>query len=164
MTGRAVAAILASTLFCTPVAAAGGDAALERLLLCQDSWSDWQKTGDPRLKLLAEHLSAAFARHGNDGYFVPKVPTVVLGFRVLQVYPGSVGMGVGFSILVDATFETAQQELERALGKPLKQCDAGDGMKSCEREVAPMRTLALMAQDAPNNTSSLIGCYYFYEK
>jgi hypothetical protein len=37
-------------------------------------------------------------------------------------------------------------------------------MRSCELQIAEKRTVMLMAEDDPKATSTLIGCYYFYEK
>ncbi len=159
-------AALAATLFfaLTVPAGAAADAGIERMALCRDSWLDWQKAGDPRLPALAAHFRGAYTQNGNDPYFTPKSPTTVLGLRVLQLYPGSVGMGVGLSILVDAPFDKVRASLERTLGKPLKKCDASDGMKTCELEIAEKRTLTLMTQDDPKTKSTLLGCYYYYEK
>jgi hypothetical protein len=167
MPGRGVTGLLAFALFTAlhiAPAGAADDAGIERMILCQDSWLDWQKAGDPRLPKFAERLRAGFTRTGNNAYAVPNAPTTVAGFRILQLYPDSVGMGVGFSVLVDATYDKARQSVERALGKPLKPCEASDGMRSCELQISEQRTVTLMAQDSPNNASTLLGCYYYYEK
>ena len=37
-------------------------------------------------------------------------------------------------------------------------------MRSCELEIAEKRTLVLMAEDSAKATTTLVGCYYFYEK
>jgi hypothetical protein len=158
---------LAAALFLALQTASAGtaaDAGIERMALCQDSWLDWQKAADPRLAALAAHLHAAYTQKEGDPYVTPKAPTTVFGFRVLQLYPGSVGMGVGLSVLVDAPFDKARAGVEHALGKPLKHCDASDGMKTCELEIADKRTLTLMTQDDPKTKSTLLGCYYYYEK
>ena len=158
----ALAAALVFAL--TAPAGAADDAGIARMALCQDSWLDWQKAGDPRLPALAAHFRAAYTQKEGDPYFTPKTPATVLGFRVLQLYPGSVGMGVGLSVVVDAPFDKARAGLEHALGKPLKKCEASDGMKTCELEIAQQRTITLMTQDDPKTKSTLLGCYYYYEK
>ncbi|HXC55469.1 MAG TPA: hypothetical protein VNU97_09250 [Rhizomicrobium sp.] len=158
---------LACGLFLVPQIAAAAPAAepvLERLALCQDSWLDWQKAADPRLPQIAAHFRAAYTHSDNDPFAIPKAPTTILGLRVVQVYPSSVGMGVGFSVLVDAPFDKARPLVERAVGKPLAHCDTSDGMKSCELGIAEKRTLTLMTQDDPKIVQTLIGCYYYYEK
>jgi hypothetical protein len=159
-------ALAAALFLALPASAAAptDDTGITRMALCQDSWLDWQKASDPRLPALAAHFRAAYSQKEGDPYFTPKTPATVLGFRVLQLYPGSVGMGVGLSVLVDAPFDKARAGLERALGKPLKHCDASDGMKTCELEIADKRTITLMTQDDPKTKSTLLGCYYYYEK
>ena len=37
-------------------------------------------------------------------------------------------------------------------------------MRTCGLEIAEKRTLMLMAEDSPKATTTLVGCYYFYEK
>src|SRR5258707_13214977 len=101
MGGRGVTGMIAgAALFAVqPLpAGAGADIGFERMALCRDSWLDWQKAGDAKLQQLATHLRAAYSQKGNDPYLVPKAATEIAGFRVLQLYPGSVGMGVGFSV------------------------------------------------------------------
>ena len=167
MSSPRIAGLIAFALLLVLPAAQAGAAAdtdFERMVICKDSWHDWQRTGDGHLQKLAAHLSSGYTQKAGDPFFVPKTPTTVLGFRVLQVYPGSVGMGVGFSILVDATFDKARKGLEHTIGKPLQKCETSDGMKTCELQIAAQRTISLMSMDDPKNTSALLGCYYFYEK
>ena len=149
-----------------PIASAGtaADSGAERMVLCQDSWLDWQKAGDPKLKQLAAHFQTAYTHKDNDPFAVPNAPVTILGLRVLQIYPGSVGMGLGFSVLVDAPFDKARASLERALGKKLVKCDSSDGMKECELQIAEQRTVTLMSAGDPKTKSTLLGCYYYYEK
>ena len=145
-------------------ACAADDAGLTRMALCQDSWVEWGK-GDPaRFKVFAEHIHAAFTLHENDPYMLPKASVSVLGLHVAQVFPESVGMGVGFSLTVDAPFDKARAAMEKALGKKLAHCEASDGMKTCDLEIATQRTVTVMAEDSPKNHQTLIGCYYYYEK
>jgi len=89
---------------------------------------------------------------------------MVNGLNLTQVFPGSLGMGVGFSVLVDATFDVARQAVERDLGKPMDDCREGDGMHTCELSIAEQRTVILLSEDPPNDKTTLIGCYYYYEK
>ncbi|MGH6872608.1 MAG: hypothetical protein ACREHE_13990 [Rhizomicrobium sp.] len=155
--GAALALLLAA-----PPASAAEDAGLARLALCRDSWLDW-KTDPARIKTFGDRFHGAFTRNGNDPYFVPKSDVSVAGLRVLEAFPDSVGMGVGFSLLVDAPFGKARAIVEHELGKPLGKCDASDGMHACELDIADKRTVTLMAQDnMPGKT--LVGCYYYYEK
>ena len=143
---------------------ASDDDALTRLALCRDSWVDWQKSDPAKLKAFGESFRAQFSPHDNDPYFLPTRNVSAVGLRVTEAFPDSVGMGVGFSLTVDATFDEARKALETALGKTLQKCDSGEGMKNCEREIAPQRTVTLLSEDRPGSRHTLIGCYYFYEK
>ncbi len=87
-----------------------------------------------------------------------------MGMNVSQAFPGSVGMGAGFSLTVDATFDSARRAVEAALGKSLLKCESGEDMRTCELEIAPQRSVMLLAEDKPDAKRTLIGCYYFYEK
>lgn len=145
-------------------ASAADDAGLIRMALCQDSWVDWTKKEPKKFEAFRSHVISQFSRHDNDPYWVPKANVTVLGLRVAQAFPDSVGMGVGFSLTVDAPFDTARAAIEKALGKKLGHCEASDGMKTCDLEVAPQRTVSVMAGDTPKTRQTLIGCYYFYEK
>jgi hypothetical protein len=156
-------ASLAAFIVVLPALAAD-DAGLTRMALCQDSWVEWGKNDPARFKVFAEHIHAAFSPHGNDPYMLPKASVSVLGLHVAQAFPESVGMGVGFSLTVDAPFGSARAAIEKALGKTLQKCEASDGMKNCELEIAPQRTVMLMAEDNPKSRQTLIGCYYYYEK
>ncbi|HEY4941357.1 MAG TPA: hypothetical protein VII56_08000 [Rhizomicrobium sp.] len=162
--GGLICAVLVTLPAAVVPAWGADDPGFERMAICQDSWLDWQKNDPARLKVFADRFHAAFSPHDNDPYFLPKANVSVAGLRVVQAYPGSVGMGVGFSLLVDATFDKAKQTLAKQLGKPLVKCDASDGMKTCELQIAEQRTITLMAPDDPKNSQTLIGCYYFYEK
>jgi hypothetical protein len=84
--------------------------------------------------------------------------------NVARVFPSSLGMGLGFSVLVDAPFEGAKLALERDLGKPLEDCQSSDGTRTCELAVADQKTVMLATDDAAGDTATLIGCYYYYEK
>jgi hypothetical protein len=39
-------------------------------------------------------------------------------------------MGVGLSVMIDAPFEKAKAGVEKSLGKPLKKCEPGEGMRT----------------------------------
>jgi hypothetical protein len=130
----------------------------------QDSWLDWQKSDPAQLKKIGDHLHADFSPSGNDPFILPKTNLSIAGLRITQLFPNSVGMGVGFSATVSGSFEAARRSVENLLGKKLGKCDASDGMTSCELEIANERTVMVMAEDSPKSTSTLVGCYYYYEK
>lgn len=146
-----------------PISAAP-DPALTRMALCRDSWLDWSRSEPAKFEAFRGSFMRAFARHGDDAYFVPRGPVSVAGLKVLDAYPQSVGMGVGFSLTVEATFERALAAVEKAAGRALGHCETGDGMRSCELAIAQKRTLMVMADDTPDGRRALIGCYYYYEK
>ncbi|HEY2069306.1 MAG TPA: hypothetical protein VGG48_07115 [Rhizomicrobium sp.] len=166
--GRATAIVVFSAAMMLASAAGSGsvsgtdDASLTRLALCQDSWLDW-KDHPAQMKLFGDHVYAEFSRSGDNSDFVPKGTVSVAGLRVVQAFPDSVGMGVGFSLLVDAPFDKARAIVEHALGRKLAGCEASDGMHSCELHIAEKRDVTVMAQDNIANRT-LVGCYYFYEK
>ena len=146
------------------VAPAADDLSIERLATCRDSWLDWKKNDPVQLKKVGEQFRSDFSRSESDPFLVPKTAKSVAGLRVLQMFPESVGMGVGFSVVVDATFDASRRSLEKKLGKPLEKCEVSDNMRTCEREIGEKRTLMLMAEDNANSTTTLLGCYYYYEK
>jgi hypothetical protein len=154
---------LALGFLLTPAFAADDDA-LTRMALCGDSWVDWSKTNPAKLKAFGDRFRGQFSRHDNDPYALPKKPVSVLAFRVLQAFPESVGMGVGFSLTVDATFDETRRAVEKSVGKTLQHCESGEDMKTCELSIAPQRTITLLAEDKSDAHRTLIGCYYFYEK
>ena len=155
-------ALALGMLFCPALAA--DDDALTRMVLCKDSWNDWSKSEPAKMKNFADGFRAQFVPHGDDPFVLPKANVSVLGLRVSQAFPDSVGMGVGFSLTVDATFDDARKAVEKTLGKPLTKCETGEGMRTCGLEIAPQRTVMLMAEDKPGARRTLVGCYYFYEK
>jgi hypothetical protein len=159
----AVGAASALGILFSPAFAAD-DEALARMALCKDSWFEWQKSEPAKLKAFADSFHAQFSPHANDPYFLPKAKISVMGMNVAQAFPGSVGMGVGFSLTVDATFDDTRKTVEQALGKPLHKCESGEDMRTCELEIAPQRSVTLLAEDKPGARRTLIGCYYFYEK
>jgi hypothetical protein len=155
---------LLALLFAVAPVSAAEDVGLTRMATCQDSWLDWQMKYPAQLKKFGDHLHAEFSEHGNDPYVIPNASISIAGLRVTQLFPNSVGMGVGFSATVDAPFDKARQTIEKAAGKPLTKCETSEGMRTCGLEIAEKRTLMLMAEDSAKATTTLVGCYYFYEK
>jgi hypothetical protein len=161
--GLLAGALLALQLAATPARAAD-DAIIARLATCQDSWLDWNTADPVAMKDFVDRFRADFSHSGNDPFWTPKKPKSILGLRVLQAFPESVGMGVGFSVTVDATFDETRTSLEKTVGKKLAKCETSDGMRSCELEIAQKRTIMLMSGDDPKASETLVGCYYYYEK
>jgi hypothetical protein len=158
------AAFIGILLVAAPVARAADNLTIERLTMCQDSWIKWKENSPGRLNRFITEFQSQFSHKGNDAFFTPKSSQTVLGLSLARVFPESVGMGVGFSVWVNASFDLTKTTLERKTGKPLKQCEVGDNMRTCSLELGDKKTLVLMAEDNPKGTTTLIGCYYFYEK
>jgi hypothetical protein len=155
---------LAVYLLAAPASAAD-DVILERLVTCHDSWIDWRTTNDPQMAQFAAQLSANYTQNNpGDPYMVPRDTATIAGARVLQVYPESVGMGVGFSVMLAVPFDKAKTLFAQKLGKPLTHCETSDGMKSCDLQVADKRTFMITANDRPGESKTLVGCFYYYEK
>jgi hypothetical protein len=145
-------------------ALAADDPRIENLALCRESWLDW-KTADPaKLNSFIDFARSAFTHDDNDAFVTPKSAMAIDGLKVTHVFPESVGMGVGFSVVVEAPFDIAKKTFEQKLGKPLSHCEIGEGMRTCEAPIAEKRTVMLLSGEPPNDKTTLIGCYYFYEK
>jgi hypothetical protein len=160
-------ALLATTLLTLlstwlPAAAATDEVNLLRMSACQDSWLAW-KDDNARMGRFVSALDQQFTRKDEDGSFAPKASMNLLGFPVAQVYPQSVGMGVGFSVVVNAPFAQVRQAFEKQLGKPMK-CEASEGTRACELPLGEKKTAMLMASESPASKVTLLGCYYYYEK
>jgi len=164
MRSRVVLALVSSiVLAAEPIVSAADTAFLERLVTCADSWEAW-RNDEAQKATLFRNFDALFTQGKGDPPFVPKVPVSIAGMKVTGVYPESVGMGVGFSVVLDTDFARARAAIEKLVGKRLAHCESGDGMRSCDLELAPHRTVMVMAPlDAPK-PMVLAGCYYFYAK
>jgi len=148
----------------TPVRAAG-NLSIERLATCQDSWLDWKNSDPVRLKKFAQSLQSDFVRKEKDAFFVPKSNLTVAGLPVAQVFPESIGMAVGFSVVVNANFEMTKTSLAKKIGKSFSRCELpSDNMRTCELEIGVKKTILLMAEDNVKSKTTLFGCYYFYAK
>jgi hypothetical protein len=144
-----------------PVRAA--DDFITQLATCQISWVDFKDDAAQMVKL-ADAWNASFTQKSGSRQWTPKGKVLVLGLPAVQGFPQSVGMGVGFSVLLDATLEQTKTNLEKAIGKPMKNCETGEGMHMCDLSIAEKRTLTLMSSDADKGKTTLLGCYYYYEK
>jgi hypothetical protein len=139
------------------------DPRVESMALCRDSWLDWRHDDPARLDSFGAFIRSAFKHSGNDTFWAPKSAMTIGGLKVTRVFPQSLGMGLGFSVLVDARFDVARQAFEHELGKPLSDCETGEGMRTCALPIAEQRTVILMSADPPNENTTLVGCYYVYE-
>lgn len=149
-------------LMLTPVRAA--DDVVEQLATCRLSWLDLRD--DPvRSQSIGQTIRSSYAvdEAARDGSWKPSSNQTVFGARVIRLYPESLGMGVGFSVLLDAKLESLRPQVERAVGKPLSECEQDGGMRSCGVEIGERKTVTLTAAESgPQKGQTLVGCYYFY--
>ena len=158
-----IRAILGLALVIGAVSSPADDMKIERLATCQDSWLEFKQ--DPaKSQAFAEGFLAAFTQKGNSGTYTPKSKVLVATLPVVEAHPESMGMGVGFSVVLDGTFDKAKVSVEKATGQKLEHCEKGDGMRMCGHELGEKKTLMLMSDEAGKSNRSLLGCYYFYEK
>lgn len=143
---------------------AGSDVGLTRMALCRDSWLDWSKKDPAKLKRFGESFRANFLHKNNDAFVTPRMQASIAGLRVVQVYPDSIGMAVGFSVLVSADVAKTRVTIEKMLGRKLTHCETGDGIQACDLRIGEQRTFTLMAEDDTKSRQTLVGCYYYYEK
>ena len=155
-------ALAIAALATAPTAHAADEPQLQRLALCQESWYDW-KDDDARMTRFASYFESRFERSPQGDAFAPKSPVQAFGRSVTQVYPQSVGMGVGFSLAVNADFAQARAAIEQQLGKPMT-CSTSKGVRSCELKLGPKKTALLMNGQNGQAKTSLVGCYYFYQQ
>ena len=156
------AAVLASTAVPASAPAKGFDSdSLARLAMCQGSWLDW-KDDEVRMARYIEQFDTGFMRIEDEAAFRPKAPITVLGFPLIKVYPQSVGMGVGVSVLLGAPLAKVRTEVEHAIGKPLE-CSDDEGTTYCGGSTADSESVTLAAGNGAGN-ESLLGCMYYYEK
>lgn len=155
-----LAGILAAAA-CDCTLAAGGPS-IQRLALCQDSWLDW-KDDSARMAEFVRFIDTQLEAGAGDGAFTPKAPLTALEQSVTQVYPQSVGMGVGFSLVVDAGPAQVRPAIEQQLGKPMT-CSTSEGVRACEVKLGPKKTAMLMTGLNGQARTSLLGCFYFYQQ
>lgn len=156
-----IAGVFVLLLSVIPNVQAEEDKTLLPMLTCQESWLDWKEKPEQG-KQFADVLQAKFHQDGRENFFIPNQAISILGHNVARVYPSSVGMALGFSVLVDGSFETVKASLEQQTGKSFTQCESSEGTKSCEHKLAKNKTIFLMADATKGQT--LLGCYYYYEQ
>jgi hypothetical protein len=160
-----LAGVLTIFLVAVTPACAADNLSIERLATCQDSWLDWKESDPVQLKKFAASFQSDFLRKEKDPFFVPKSNQTVVGLPVAQVFPESIGMAVGFSVVVNADFDRTRTSLAKKTGKSLSKCEPpSDNMRTCELEIGEKKTILLMAEDNVKSTTTLFGCYYFYAK
>jgi hypothetical protein len=137
------------------------DKTLLPMLTCQESWLDWKQDPD-KGKPFFDAIQLKFHPDTRENFLIPNQATSILGHNISRVYPDSVGMALGFSVVVDSSFEKLKTSLEKQMGKSFEHCDTADNTKSCEHKIGKNKTIVLMVGD--EKQQSLFGCYYYYEK
>jgi hypothetical protein len=133
MNALPLATSIALLMATTAPAIAADEPQLQRLATCKDSWFEW-KNDKAKQSRYVDFIKARFVQIEHGGAYAPKVPTTVFGLQVSQVFPGTVGMAVGFSMIVNADFAKARKIFEKQLGHLMK-CESGDGMKTCKFQI-----------------------------
>jgi hypothetical protein len=135
---------------------------LGQLATCQESWLGW-RDDERRMTEYIEGFEADYTRSEEEPAFLPRGPSKVLGFPLIKVYPQSVGTGVGFSLQLVGSLAQVRAQVEQVLGKSLD-CSVSDEVMSCGFEIDPKRTITLAADGDGTGKTSLLGCFYYYEK
>ena len=161
---KALSLALSITILVTAISAmAADDVNIERLATCEDSWLEW-KNQPSKLEGLSQQIRSGFAAKRDSAFLVPKSEKTVFGLKIVQLFPETIGMAVGFSVMVEEDFKKTRATLEKRLEKPFKKCETGDNMHTCSLEIGEKRTILLMAEENEKAVETLIGCYYYYEK
>jgi hypothetical protein len=156
------ASAISSTVTGLPPGNEAEERRLWELATCQVSWLPWLDD-KRRMTAYIDGFDADYTRSEDEPAFLPKGPSKLMGFPLIKVYPQSVGMGVGFSLQLAGTLAKVRVEVEHLLGKPLD-CSVSDEMTSCGFELDPKRTITLAADGDGTGKTSLLGCFYYYEK
>jgi hypothetical protein len=136
---------------------------LTRLATCEDSWLDWRRD-EASMRRFGEQLMAQFKLDEKRRVWVPKGTVTWLGHEVSEITPESVGMGLGFAVLLKTTHQVARPAYERAMGRTLERCENGDGMHSCELKLAEKKTAVMMSPTRKPELGTMLGCYYYYQQ
>ena len=147
---------------CATPAGAADDALLQRMTLCQDSWLDW-KNDEVRLTRFVSEVESRFSHDARGPSFTPKAPVKAFGLPVAQLFPQTVGMALGFSMIVNADFAQARSSLENQLGRKMT-CESGAEGRGCELKIGEKKTVVLMSDENGKSKQTLLGCYYYYER
>ncbi len=143
------------------VAQAADDKTMLQMASCDVSWLDF-KDNPVKVQQYFGPLETQYRRTSDDGSFEPLMATSLLGQKISRIYPQSVGMGLGYSVIMDAGFDAAKAAVEKQLGKKFSHCAEQDGAKSCELPIADKKTVMLMEGSRGKNPQTLFGCYYYY--
>ena len=158
---------LVSAILLFSIVASSAQAADDKLFLslatCQESWLDW-KNIPPKIGPYKDRINSDLKRVEGTAGYTPLKPLTLLDFNVAEVYPGSVGMGLGFSVVVNAEFDRVKASLEKQTGKRITECSFHENTRDCGYPLAERKTLTLTEVTKGTSAKTLFGCYYYYEK
>jgi hypothetical protein len=130
------------------------------LATCKQSWIDLKD--DPlRLKQLVVKSPPDGAFDARDHFWIPPAKSTIFGKKINRIYPDSLGPGVGFSVVVQAAFESIKIHLQKKLGKAFDQCGEQGDIRSCSTKFEDKKTLVLLEGGVGNRSETLFGCYYY---
>lgn len=144
-------------------ARAADDIKIERMATCQDSWFEW-KNEPSKLEDFGKYIKSAFVEQEKTASLVPRSEMSVFGLKVVQLFPASIGMAVGFSVMVEADFKNTRASIEKRLDNHFKKCETDENMLTCELEIGEKKTILLLAEEDGKVEKTLFGCFYYYEK
>ena len=133
------------------------------LAICQESWLEW-KNIPQKMSPFKERVNSELKQIEGTAGYTPLKPMSLLGLNVVEVYPGSVGMGLGFSVVVNAEFEKVKASLEKQTGQRITECSFQENTRDCGYSLAERKNLTLTEVAKGKNAKTLFGCYYYYEK
>ena len=155
--------LLAAALLMTSAVDAADNKTIVAMATCQDSWLDWVP-GSGQSEKFVRDMKQSFTQKPDADAYTPLRPTTYLGRQITAVQPESVGMALGFSLAVEASFGDMKKAIENHMKKTFEKCNpSGDG-NSCEMEIAEKKTIFLMGSADKTQRGVLTGCYYYYEK
>ncbi len=128
LTHLAIALMLASVAFSS--AQAADDMLFLQLATCRDSWSDWKHIA-PKVTPFQDRIAAHLRRIEGAEAHTPIKALSLLDFNVVDVYPGGVTMGLGFSGVVEAEFDSIKMSLENHVGKRITECSLQENTRDC---------------------------------
>ena len=133
------------------------------LATCQESWLEW-KNIPQKMNPFKERVNSELKQTEGTAGYTPLKPMSLLGFNLVEVYPGSVGMGLGFSVVVNAEFEKVKASLEKQTGQRITECSVHENTRDRGYSLAERKTLTVTEVAKGKDAKTLFGCYYYYGK
>jgi len=131
---------------------------LLEMATCQKTWLDWERD---RVKMQEyyDKVSIDFKKPDEEHYYIPRSDQTILGYSIKRLYPSNVGMGLGFSVLIDQPFLDVKESIESQTDIQYDRCENSHG-KACQKKIAQKKKAMLIETDG----LLLFGCYYHYQR